>query len=45
VLAEHEAIVDALEKRDEKLALQALSDHLHTSEYTLTSGPDEPKKK
>lgn len=45
VLAEHEAIVDALEKRDEKLALKALSDHLHTSEYTLTSGPDEPEKK
>lgn len=44
VLAEHEAIVDALEKRDERLALEALSEHLHTSEYTLTGGPDEPQK-
>ena len=45
VLAEHEALVDALEKRDEKLALRALSDHLHTSEYTLSSGPDAPADK
>jgi DNA-binding GntR family transcriptional regulator len=38
VLEEHEAIVDALERRDETGALKALSDHLHTSEYVLHSG-------
>jgi DNA-binding GntR family transcriptional regulator len=34
VLAEHERIVDALERRDEPGALAALIDHLHTSEYS-----------
>ncbi len=38
VLAEHEAIVDALERRDEKLALAALSEHLSTSEYATLDG-------
>jgi DNA-binding GntR family transcriptional regulator len=36
VLEEHEAIVDALEKRDERAALAALAEHLHTSEYALS---------
>jgi DNA-binding GntR family transcriptional regulator len=40
VLAEHEALVDALEKRDEEEALSALSEHLHTSEYALSDGAD-----
>jgi DNA-binding GntR family transcriptional regulator len=40
VLDEHEAIVDALEKRDENAALEALSLHLHTSEYVLSSDGD-----
>lgn len=43
VLAEHEALVDALEKRDEKAALAALSNHLHTSEYTLSGAADAPE--
>jgi DNA-binding GntR family transcriptional regulator len=41
VLEEHEAIVDALEKRDEKAALKALTEHLHTSEYILIAGSEE----
>ena len=35
VLAEHERIVDALERRDAREALAALSDHLHTTQYVL----------
>jgi GntR family transcriptional regulator, rspAB operon transcriptional repressor len=35
VLEEHEAIVDALERRDEEAALAALSHHLHTADYAL----------
>jgi DNA-binding GntR family transcriptional regulator len=35
VLAEHEAIVDAVEARDEVTALTALRAHLSTSEYIL----------
>ena len=35
VIAEHEAIVDALEERDEQAAAAALSHHLHTSDYIL----------
>jgi DNA-binding GntR family transcriptional regulator len=41
VLAEHEKIVDALERRDEQAALDALTEHLHTSEYRLGADPDE----
>jgi GntR family transcriptional regulator, rspAB operon transcriptional repressor len=33
VLREHEAIVDALERRDVRAALQALTTHLHTRDY------------
>lgn len=35
VLAEHEAIVDSLERRDVEEGLSALSTHLHTSNYEL----------
>lgn len=38
VLAEHEAIVDAIEGRDPDAAEATLRQHLHTSEYVLTSG-------
>ena len=37
VSAEHELIVDALERRDAQAALAALSEHLHTSEYALAA--------
>jgi len=40
VLAEHEALVDALEQRDEEAALAALAHHLHTSEYRLSANGD-----
>ena len=33
VLAEHDAIVEALERRDEAAAASALSKHLHTADY------------
>lgn len=33
VIEEHEAVLDALERRDENAALDALSHHLHTSDY------------
>lgn len=39
VIEEHEAIVDALERRDEAAALEALSTHLHTSDYILRPDP------
>ncbi len=39
VIDEHEAIVDALEKRDAASALEALSEHLHTSDYVLHERP------
>lgn len=35
VIAEHEAIVEALERRDVKAALQALTRHLQKSDYVL----------
>jgi DNA-binding GntR family transcriptional regulator len=35
VLAEHERLVEALERRDLKEALAALTDHLHTTQYVL----------
>ena len=38
VLEEHERILDAVEARDEKAALAALKEHLHTSEYRMTHG-------
>ena len=38
VIAEHEAIVDALERRDEQAATAALSRHLHTSDYVFERG-------
>jgi DNA-binding GntR family transcriptional regulator len=41
VLEEHEAIVDALERRDEEAALVALSHHLHTVDYALGASREE----
>ena len=38
VSAEHELIVDALERRDAKTALAALIEHLHTSDYAIAAG-------
>jgi GntR family transcriptional regulator, rspAB operon transcriptional repressor len=38
VTAEHEAIVDALEQRDQQAATAALSHHLHTSDYVIERG-------
>jgi DNA-binding GntR family transcriptional regulator len=38
VRAEHERIVDALDRRDADAALAALVAHLHTSDYTITAG-------
>jgi DNA-binding GntR family transcriptional regulator len=35
VLAEHEAIVDAIEARDEQAAVAAFSRHVHTTEYPV----------
>jgi DNA-binding GntR family transcriptional regulator/quercetin dioxygenase-like cupin family protein len=35
VIEEHEAIVDALERRDQTAALSALHVHLHTTDYVL----------
>ena len=35
VIAEHEAIVDALEQRDEQAVTAALLHHLHTSDYVI----------
>jgi DNA-binding GntR family transcriptional regulator len=37
VVDEHEAIVDALERRDAAAARQALADHLHRSDYSIAS--------
>ncbi len=42
VVAEHEAIADALEARDADRALEILSAHLHTSEYALGPEPELP---
>src|SRR5579885_1284802 len=36
VVAEHERIVDALERRDEAAASKALVEHLHKSDYAIT---------
>jgi DNA-binding GntR family transcriptional regulator len=38
VVAEHERIVDALERRDPDAALEALRSHLYTSEYAIRNG-------
>jgi GntR family transcriptional regulator, rspAB operon transcriptional repressor len=35
VVAEHERIVDALERRDASAAVEALTNHLHTSDYAI----------
>jgi DNA-binding GntR family transcriptional regulator len=35
VVDEHEAIVDALERRDSAAARKALADHLHHSDYSI----------
>jgi DNA-binding GntR family transcriptional regulator len=37
VIAEHEAIVNGLERRDEAAALDALATHLHTVDYELAA--------
>jgi GntR family transcriptional regulator, rspAB operon transcriptional repressor len=39
VVAEHEAIVEALEQRDHDAATAALLHHLHTSDYALEREP------
>jgi DNA-binding GntR family transcriptional regulator len=41
VVREHEAIVDAIERRDAETAEAVLRQHLHTSEYDMTSGQSE----
>jgi DNA-binding GntR family transcriptional regulator len=41
VVEEHEAIVEALERRDEDAALAALSHHLHTVDYVLEASRGE----
>jgi GntR family transcriptional regulator, rspAB operon transcriptional repressor len=38
VLDEHEALLDALERRDEGAAVEALTRHLHTSDYVEDEG-------
>jgi DNA-binding GntR family transcriptional regulator len=38
VVAEHERIVDALERRDADAALDALRSHLYTSDYAIANG-------
>jgi DNA-binding GntR family transcriptional regulator len=40
VFAEHERIIDAVEAHDEPAALEALRDHLHTSEYVAADAVD-----
>jgi DNA-binding GntR family transcriptional regulator len=39
VVAEHEEIVDALERRDAETALEALVEHLHKSDYAIDEKP------
>lgn len=41
VVSEHEAIVDAIEQRDAEAAEALLREHLHTSEYVLTTSRSE----
>lgn len=41
VVSEHEAIVDAIERRDAEAAETLLREHLHTSEYVLTTSRSE----
>lgn len=43
VVAEHEGIVDALERRDSQAALAALAEHLYKSDYAMAD--DEPRRK
>ena len=40
VVAEHEEIVDALERRDAESALTALRSHLYTSDYAISRGKE-----
>lgn len=42
VVAEHEGIIDAIERRDAAAALAALVEHLHKSDYVIAE--DEPKR-
>jgi GntR family transcriptional regulator, rspAB operon transcriptional repressor len=43
VFAEHERLVEAVEARDEAAAIEALREHLHTSEYVgFIDPPDRP---
>lgn len=44
VIDEHEAIVDAVERRDEAAALEALALHLHKSEYRRASDREEARE-
>ena len=37
VYAEHERLIDAVEPRDEQSAIEALREHLHTSEYVAAA--------
>jgi DNA-binding GntR family transcriptional regulator len=46
VSAEHERIVDALERRDVEAALTELTEHLYTSDYAITrQGPRRSRQK
>jgi len=42
VSAEHERLVDALDRRDVDAALAALVEHLHTSDYAIAGGDPVP---
>jgi GntR family transcriptional regulator, rspAB operon transcriptional repressor len=42
VVAEHEAILDAIERRDQRGAHAALTHHLHTTEYVRHAGAPSP---
>jgi len=42
VSAEHERLVDALDRRDVEAALAALVEHLHTSDYAIAGGDPVP---
>ena len=44
VVAEHEEIVEALERRDAETALNALVEHLHKSDYAIVEKPRKREK-
>ncbi len=44
VVTEHEAIVDAIERRDADAAERLLREHLHTSEYVFANAPESGRK-